>query len=236
MSRVYKNKKIVAIIPARGGSKSIPRKNIKLLHGRPLVAYIIETSLQSKYIDRTIVSTEDKEIAEISRRFGAEIVERPVELSTDETPDTPVLKHAVDYLSENENYIADVVVFLHATSPLCETADINNAIEKLFKTNADLVVGVVEVKHHPFWSFTMVGGDKLLPFVEGGLSATRRQDLPKIYTLNGAVYVMRVKRLQNDSFLGGDIRGLIMTKEKSVDIDTELDLEIAALLMKKRGK
>ena len=233
---MYNNKKIVAIIPARGGSKRVPKKNIKSLCGNPLISYIIRASLASRYIDKTIVSTDDSEIAEVSRKYGAEVIDRPAELARDETPDTPVLRHVIKHLTEKENYTADIIVFLHATSPLCGTADIDNAIERFAGGDADLVAGVVEAERHPFWNFRMINGNKLLPFIENISYTIRQQELPKTYILNGAFYIMRAEKVQKESFFGGDMHGIIMSKEKSIDIDTELDFEIAEFLMKRNDK
>ena len=232
---MYKNKKIVAIIPARGGSKGVPNKNIKMLAGKPLITYTIEESLKSKHIDRTIVSTENKKIAEISKKYGAEIIERPTELADDDTPTLPVLKHAVNHLEKVEGYSADIVVLLQPTSPLRKVSDIDIAIEKFLKSDADLVVSVIEMKHHPFWSFE-IDGDKLRPFVKDGFKTIKRQDLPRVYTVNGAIYVMSAERARSDSIFGGDMRAVVMSEEKSVDIDTPLDFKITELLIKELNK
>lgn len=232
---MYKNKKIVAIIPARGGSKGIPKKNIKLLAGKPLIAYSIEASLKSKHIDRTIVSTDDREIAEVSKKYGAEIIERPKELAKDDSPTILAIRHVANYLEKKENYTTDIVVILQPTSPLREISEINEAIEKFLETGADLIVSVSEAKHHPFWSFE-IEGDKLTPFIKDGFKITRRQNLPRIYAVNGAVYVMSKKTLEKDNIFDGDIRAIIMNEEKSIDIDSMLDFRIAELLIKETKK
>ena len=228
---MYENKKIVAIIPARGGSKGVPDKNIKMLAGKPLIAYTIKEALESKYIDRTIISTENERISEISEKHGAEIIDRPNELSRDDTPTLPVLRHVVDYLEKNEKCSVDIIVLLQPTSPLRKASDRDDAIEKFSKSGADLVVSVTEMKHHPFWSFE-IDGDRLKPFVKDGFKTIKRQDLPKVYTVNGAIYVMSAERARSDSIFGGDMRAVIMSEEKSVDIDTPLDFKITELLIK----
>lgn len=232
---MYKNKKIVAIIPARGGSKGIPKKNIKILAGKPLIVYSIEASLKCKNINRTIVSTDDKEIAEISKRYGAEVIERPRELSKDDTPTILAIRHVVNHLKREENYRTDVVVILQPTSPLREAADIDDAIEKFLKTCPDLVVSVSEAKHHPFWSFK-TQEDKLVPFVKDGFKITRRQDLPKIYVPNGAIYVISKETIEKDNFFEGDTRAITMSEDRSIDIDSMLDFKIAESLIKERNK
>ena len=141
---MYKNKKIISIIPARGGSKRLPRKNILLLAGKPLIAYSIEQSFKSKYIDRTIVSTEDKEIAETSKKYRAEIIKRPKELATDEATTLVVLQHVLSVLRE-QNYNPDVVVLLQPTSPLRKTSQIDESIRKLIDNNANMVVSASEL-------------------------------------------------------------------------------------------
>ncbi len=151
--------KIISIIPARGGSRGIPKKNITLLAGKPLVVYSIEQSLQCKYIDRTIVSTGDEEIAEISRRYGAEVpFLRPKELATDEMPDLPVFRHALDWLEKNEHYIPEIIVHLRPTSPLRKVKHLEEAIEKLSSdSNADSIRGVCLPTQNPFKMWKIEG-------------------------------------------------------------------------------
>ena len=137
------NKRIVAIIPARGGSKGIKRKNIRILNGKPLISYTIEQALKSKYIDRVIVSTEDLEIAEISKSFGAEVpFLRPQELAQDDTPGIEPIIHAVNYLNGEEKYFFEYVMCLQCTCPLRKAKDIDNSIEEINKKNADALVSV----------------------------------------------------------------------------------------------
>jgi CMP-N-acetylneuraminic acid synthetase len=227
---MYKGMKVVAIIPARGGSKSIPRKNIRPLAGKPLLAYTIEASLKSKYVDSTLVSTEDAEIAAVAKQHGAEVVDRPEELAMDDTPTLPVLKHAVGVL-EKAGTKMDAVVLLQPTSPLRGAREIDEAVEKFFDAKADLVLSVSEAKHHPFWSFGLENG-RLVPFVKGGFDTKKRQDLPKVYVPNGAIYVMAPEALDKESIYEGNVQAVIMAEEKSIDIDTMLDFKMAELLMK----
>ena len=222
---------ILGLICARGGSKGVPKKNIKKLAGKPLIAYSILASLKSKYIDRTIVSTDDKEIARISRKYGAEIIDRPKELARDTTPTMPVIRHAVSYLRKHEGMVPDFVVLLQPTSPLRKAEDIDNAIKKMKSTKADLVVSVSEVKQTPYWSFS-VKKDRIVPLFKKGFRIKRRQDLPKIYALNGAVYVMTPKVLKKKNMFSGKVRAIVMPEERSMDIDSMLDLRIAELIIK----
>ncbi|MDY6845025.1 MAG: acylneuraminate cytidylyltransferase family protein [Thermodesulfobacteriota bacterium] len=232
MTKINKNCKIVGIIPARSGSKNIPLKNIRDLAGKPLIAYTIESALNSKLLNRVIVSTDDEKIAAISRTFGAEIpFIRPAELAQDTTPTLPVLQHAVQFLCETERYQPDIIVTLQPTSPLRKANQIDEAIKKLFETGSDSVVSLSETEHSPYW-MQKVEGDRVFPFIEGSEKYTRRQDLPKIYQLNGAVYVTKYDILMKENkILGNDTRAFIMNKQDSIDIDTELDWKFAELIL-----
>jgi len=224
----------ISIIPARRGSKGIPRKNIRLLISKPLIVYTIESAKKSKYLNRIIASTEDKEIAEISKKYGAEVIERPAKFAKDDAPALPVFQHVVDFLEKNDKYKPDIIVILQPTSPLREGRDIDRAIEKLLQTNCDSVVSVCEFDHSPYWAYKL-NGDKIEYFVKSKYNTARRQDLPKIYRPNGAVYVTRRKILiEENRVLGGDTRAIIMPLERSVDIDTELDFKFAEFLIKEK--
>jgi len=231
-----KKPNIIAIIPARGGSKSVPRKNIRLLNRRPLMYYTIKETQKSKYIDRLFVSTEDGEIAEIARGYGAEVISRPVELAQDDTPSLPVYQQVIEHLEEVGTFYPSVIVILQPTSPLRTVEDIDDAIEKFLKIDCDSVVSVCEAEHPPEWLYKLEG-DRLKPLVERGNRVTRRQDAPKTYRLNGAVYVTtRDTLIKQNTTTGNDTAAYIMPLERSIDIDTELDLKVAEIVMKeKRG-
>lgn len=223
---------ILAIIPARGDSKGVPRKNIKNLAGKPLIAYTIEAALNSLYITRVVVSTEDDEISKVAKMYGAKVIKRPEELARDEIPSLLVFQQVITHLEENENYRPDIIVILQPTSPLRTKKDIQNAIEKFFEVNCDSVVSICEVEHTPYWMYTL-DGDRIKPVIEGGEKITRRQDAPKVYRLNGAIYVTkRDVILKENRILGEDTRALVMPLERSVDIDTEIDFKLAELLVK----
>ena len=230
------DQKITAIIPARGGSKSIPRKNIALLGGRPLIGWTIEGALKCSLLDRVIVSTEDEEIAEISRNYGAEVpFIRPLELSQDSTPDMPVCRHALEWLSEHEDYHPDIIVWLRPTCPLRRAEDIEAVVDKLIKSGADGVRSVSISDSHPYW-MKRFENDRLVPFVDGKeeQSCYRRQLLPPVYSLNGAVDAVWSERVFNqDSLFCGDICGYVMPAEFGVDIDDELDFILAESLLTK---
>jgi len=231
---LLENKELVvlAIIPARGGSKGVPRKNIRQLAGKPLIAYTIEQALKSKYINRLVVSTDDAEITEVSKQYGTEVIRRPDELARDDTPSLPVFQHAIQHLEEKEGYYTDLVVILQPTSPLREVEDIDGAIDKLLTVSCDSVVSVCELEHPLHWMYTL-DGDRLKPIITGKVS--RRQDATKVYQLNGAVYVTRRDVIIRQNKLMGDgTRAYIMPWERSVDIDTEIDFKLAELLMRER--
>jgi CMP-N,N'-diacetyllegionaminic acid synthase len=229
--------KVVAIIPARGGSKGIPRKNIKEIAGKPLIAWTIETALSCHRLDRVIVSTEDEEIAKIANQYGAEIpFIRPWEIARDETTDLPVYQHALSWLNEHEKYCPDIIVWLRPTAPLRIVEDIEGAIGLLEKTKADFVRTVCKAEHHPYWMMQLKG-DCLLPFMEEIETEKyyRRQLLPPVYRLNGAVDVTWWKTVMEKALLySGDVRGYVMPQERSVDLDNQLDLLLAEAFM--RGK
>lgn len=228
--------KILAIIPARGGSKTIPRKNIKLLAGKPLIAWTIGVSLNSRRLDKVIVSTEDSEIAEISTKYGAEVpFSRPSELAQSDTPDLPVCWHALTWLAEHQSYHPDIVVWLRPTCPLRRVEDIEAAIDKLVKTGADCVRSVSLVEHHPYW-MKRLEADRLLPFLEGNDEKKyyQRELLPPLYRLNGAVDVVWAKNvLEKNLLFSGDMRAYVMDPQFCVDLDNELDFALAESILKR---
>lgn len=229
-----KDKKVLGIITARGGSKSIPRKNIKPFAGKPLIVWSIEAGLNSGILDRLIVSTDDKEIAEISRKAGAEIpFIRPKELAEDTTPTLPVLVHALNLLKEKENYEPDFVLLLEPTSPGRQPFHLKEALEIIKKSEADSVVALGEVPGHfsPFWQFNLREDNQLELFTGGEFKniVGRRQDLPKTYFRNGAFYLFKTELLFSDkpSIYGEDVRGYPIADEYSFDIDTPSDWQRA---------
>jgi CMP-N-acetylneuraminic acid synthetase len=221
---------IVAIIPARGGSKGIPRKNIKELCGKPLIAHIIGTALKVKEIDRVIVSTEDKEIAEIAKKYGAEVpFIRPEEFARDETPTSPVLQHAVKHLEEKENYRPDIVVLVYPTSPLLKAKRISEGIRMLKEGNFDSILSVVEDRGH-YWIEKGGKYERLYPKV-----VKNRQFTKPLFKENGAIYAYKRDILMEEAKIIDKKRGLlVMQKEESIDIDELIDFEIAELLIKRR--
>ncbi len=223
---MYKEHRVLAVIPARGGSKGVSRKNVRLLAGKPLIVWTIEQAAQSRYIDTVLVSSEDEEICQVARQSGAEIpFVRPMELATDTAAGVDVLCHAV----ENSGGDYDYVVLLQPTSPLRESSDIDEAIECCVSGAAKSVVSVAQVTKSPYWMYQMEEGGELTPFVEHVTS--NRQELPQSYALNGAVYVLGVPRLlAKRKILDEQTLGYVMPAERSYDIDTETDFLICDFL------
>lgn len=215
-------KKVLAIIPARGGSKGLPKKNIIDLAGKPLIAWTIEASLGSKYITKTIVSSDSDEILEVVKNYNTDILKRPIEFASDTSSSEVVVKHVLETLDEKYDYI----ILLQPTSPLRTTVDIDNAFEQLFSSDATALISVCEYdnkilkafKENEFGYIEGISNNKY-PFV-------RRQDLPKTYMSNGAIYIIKIdKFLENKSFFTDKTISFIMDEIKSLDIDTKEDLD-----------
>jgi CMP-N-acetylneuraminic acid synthetase len=223
---------VLAVVPARGGSKGVPRKNLRLVAGRPLLAYTADAVRASSRVTRAIVSTDDDEIARAARELGLEVpFMRPAELAADDTPMQPVLQHAVRAMAA-AGFVADVVVLLQPTSPLRRGAHIDAAVDLLESTGADSVVSVVLVPHqfNPVSVMTL-DGDRLVPFLPGP-QVLRRQDKPRVFARNGpAVAAIRCAVLERGSLYGDDPRALLMTPEESLDVDSPADLEYLELVL-----
>ena len=226
--------KICAIIPARGGSKGVPRKNIQLLAGKPLIAHTIEQALQARQVNRTIVSTDDAEIAAISEQYGAEVVMRPPELATDTASSESTLLHTLDYLQQTEEYQPDLVVFLQCTSPLTLPEDIDGTVQTLLDENADSALAVTPF-HYFLWRRDECGNavgvnhDKEVRLL--------RQELKPQFLETGAVYAMRVRgfRKTKHRFFGKTVM-YVIPPERCVEIDETFDLIIAETLLQQRPK
>lgn len=215
--------RVVAIIPARGGSKSIPRKNIKPLAGKPLISYPIMAAKACKSVGRVVVSTEDEEIADVARTYNAEIISRPAELAEDETPTLPVLVHAVREL-EKTGYKADVVVLLYATGPFVKASHIEDGLKKI-AAGADSVVAVCEdTRNYKLWS-----AEKKPLFKK----RVNRQSVERVYRETGALYIMTYETLMGNAITGKHTEFVFMKPEESIDIDNPLDFAIAEALMKR---
>jgi len=224
---MYKNKNFLAVIPARGGSKRLPGKNILDLCGKPIIAWSIEAGLNSSYIDKVVVSSDDDDILDTAKRFKAEIIKRPKHLASDTASSFDVVKHAIDNL---ESY--DYVVLLQPTSPLRNNQHIDKAIEFLEEKNADSIISVCEVNHSPLWSNTLQDDCSMNNFIKEEVINKRSQDLEKYYRLNGAIYICEISKFlkEREFFLGENVYAFIMNREHSIDIDEKIDLEFARIL------
>ena len=226
---------MLAIIPARGGSKGIPRKNIKSLNGKPLLYYTIEEALKSRYIDKVIVSTEDKEIADLSRAYGNDIpLMRPKELAMDSTPGIgPILYSVKWHQDQGDNY--DYIICLQCTSPFRQAHQIDEAIEKLINEDADSIVSVCESEVSPFWMKTIEKGF-MKDFLKGSPFYARRQDTPVIYRLNGAIYIAKTEILvKNKNWYTDKTLAYVMDRKSAIDIDDLTDFKFAEFLMKEKN-
>lgn len=227
---MFRDKKILGIIPARGGSKGVPGKNLRLVQGKPLVGRAVETALGSRYIDRLILSSEDHEIIAAARSFGCDIpFVRPEELAADESVTNDVILHAMK--SMNEKY--DIVVCLQVTSPLVTSDDIDGSIRMCAENDISSCVSVCEVDKSPFWMFTMPEDIILKPLMGDSYLTKRRQDLPKTFIPNGAVFVAKWDWfLEKKTFYGSETAGYVMPRSRSLDIDTENDFKLLEFIMK----
>lgn len=224
---------ICTIITARGGSKGIPRKNIKKLNGKPVLAYSIEPSIASDFIKKTYVTTEDEEISDISKKFNAEVIERPQELAKDTSSSVDVILHALDYLEEKE-ILPDCFVLLQPTSPLRTTEDIENAIRLFINNECDALISVCEIDHTSMLSLALEN-KFLVPNCDKDFLNKRRQDLPTYYSPNGAIYITTPNSLRkNKTFIPKKTIPYVMPKERSVDLDTPFDFKLAEFLLKNR--
>lgn len=224
----------VAIIPARGGSKGLPRKNIRPLAGKPLIAHSIEVARKCNYIDRVIVTTDDKEIADISMEYGAEVpFIRPEHLASDEATTIDVLKHAIDFLEKEQSDVPNIVL-LQPTSPLRSLEDLNKALELYHHNKQEVVISVCEAQTHPYL-LKKIREDSIVDFIEKPI-VTRRQDFPNVYELNGAIYICSKENIEKGYIYKDRAIPFIMNRENSVDIDDEVDFLLAEAIMNKRGE
>ena len=231
---VFKDKTFLAVIPARGGSKRLPRKNVLDLKGKPLIAWTIEAAKNSKYLDKIIVSTDDQEISDVSTKFGTEVLIRPDGLASDTASSVEVVLHAIE--TQNQPY--DYVILLQPTSPLRTVRHIDEAIELLFEKNANSVISVCETDHSPLWANTLPEDGNMGSFIREEVKGKRSQDLPIFYQLNGAIYLVNSASFnQSKSFIQTkNSYAYIMSKKDSVDIDTDLDFEFVSLLINNVNK
>jgi CMP-N-acetylneuraminic acid synthetase len=228
------NGPVLAIVPARGGSKGVPRKNIVSVAGRPLIEWTLAAARAATRVERVIVSTDDEEIASIARRAGTEVpFARPPELARDDTPGPAVILHAVDWLTRVERYSCAAVVTLQPTSPLRTAADIDAALSLLDDRAAHSVIGVSPSPHSPYWMMHVESDLRMRDFLPE--DPPNRQDLPALCTINGAIYVTRTDRLlQTGTLYGEGTLAYVMPEERSLDVDTAWDLHLVDLILRDR--
>ncbi len=230
---MYKNKKILAVIPARGGSKGIPRKNLRIVGGKPLIAWTIEAAKEANYIDRLVLSSEDAEIIEVARCWGLEApFVRPKELAGDDIPAYLAVLDAVERLP---GY--DYVVMLQPAVPLRAPEDIDGCIGFCIDSKADSCVTLTETDKPPYWMYRLGDNNRLHPILKQSLNTSiQRQDLPPTYVLNGAVCIAKTEWfIEQRKFKSQSTIGYLMPRERSADIDTELDMAICEFLAQRSG-
>jgi len=222
----------IALILARGGSKGIPRKNIQVVGGKPLIAWTIEAARASRWVQRVILSTDDEEIAEIARAFGCEVpFLRPAELAQDDSTSFEACAHALRYL-EKEGECPDYLVILQPTSPLRLAADIDGAVELISTRRAPALMGVCEATPHPYLARRILEDGTLRDFYSAPETEKRRQEHPPAYYVNGAVYVVEpATLLATGTFQPPGTLAFPMPPERSLDIDTLWDLSLADVIL-----
>ncbi|WMJ78651.1 acylneuraminate cytidylyltransferase family protein [Sedimentibacter sp. MB35-C1] len=231
------DKKIICIIPARGGSKGVHRKNLRNLGNKPLIQWTIEEAKKSKYINRIIVSTEDKEIEDACMQMGAEVVERPKELAADDSPTIDSMLYTLKVLEDNEKYFPNYVMLLQCTSPFRTVTDIDTAIERLLSKSKDFksLISVTKEENPPWWLKSINEDGIIKDFITYDKKQySRRQSFPPLYRLNGAIYICDIDEFKKHrTFEIENTLAYIMDSNSSVDIDTEDDLELAEYILTK---
>lgn len=226
-------KENAAIIPARGGSKGLSRKNVRKLDGIPLIAYSIRAALGSREVSRTIVTTEDEEIAGISRGFGSEVLMRPPSLASDDTPMADVVAHCLDELESTQGYVPGAFVLLQPTSPLRESRHIDAAFDILDQRGCEAVIGVFEPSSHPLKSLRLGEDGFLTGLVTDEFCFRPRQSLPAAYSINGAIFIARTSSfVRCKSLLPPKTLPYVMREAESIDIDSLEDLQSAESLIR----
>ncbi|NLI91353.1 MAG: acylneuraminate cytidylyltransferase family protein [Peptococcaceae bacterium] len=227
-------KKVLGLITARGGSKSIPRKNLKLLAGKPLIAWTIEEALKSCYLDRLILSSDDIEIIEVARAWGCEApFVRPIELAQDDTPGIEPVIHALNNINEHYHYI----ILLQPTSPLRTADDIDGCLSYCIQEDAPVCVSVCLADQNPYWMHTLNEHHRLCPLLKTEAEIKQRQESPRVYVENGAIYVARTDYLlMKKRFITRDTLAYIMPRERSWDIDDDWDFFYCTFLKSGTGR
>ncbi len=227
---------IVATICARGGSKGVPRKNIRPLCGKPLIVHTIEIAQKCRLINRIIVSTDDREIAETARKAGAEVpFMRPKELAQDDTAKLPVIKHAIQFL-ESQGYSPDIVVDLDPTSPLRTEKDIEACIRMVMAGEADNVFSVTRASKSPYFNMVEIIDGKVRLVKQLDRPAKRRQDAPEVYDMNASIYVWKRDALMNNETIYLENTRIYLMPKWAIDIDDETDFEFVEYILSRRIK
>jgi len=223
----------IAFIFARGGSKDVLRKNVRVVAGKPLIAHSIETALSCSLVDKVVVSTDSEEITEVSREFGAEILLRPDELALDHSSEVDAWRHAIDFYSEVfSGGDSPFFLSLPATSPLRVVEDIENAIRRFREVSCDILFGISPSQRSPYLNMVKVSEDGLLEVLIKEVDAVRRQDVPEVYDVTTAVYVAGAEYIKGcASLMSGKVGYSLVPPERALDIDTEFDLHVADLLL-----
>ena len=226
---MIKGKSVLAVIPARSGSKGLPNKNILELAGKPLIAWSIEAASESKYIDRLIISTDSKEIADAAKQYNCDVpFMRPPELATDDANLNDVILHALDKLEDPY----DIVMVLQPTSPLRKSKDIDQALEFMQKNNILAVVSICSSNKPLHWHFTLETDGKLKPVFKNNIFYTNRQEHPPTYNPNGALYIAKTDYYRNiKTFYTCSTFAYLMPPERSVDIDNQIDFFTAEAII-----
>jgi N-acylneuraminate cytidylyltransferase len=224
---------VVAVIPARGGSKGILRKNIRLVAGKPLIVHTIEQAMQSKWVTETVVSTDDDEIASVSEAAGVMVVRRPADISGDRASSESALMHAIESLLQQGRTLPDLTVFLQCTSPVRRPGDIDAAVATLLQKRADSLLSV-SPNHQFLW--TEEGGEARSINYDFR-NRPRRQDMAQQYVENGSIYVFRTEALlDSGNRLSGKVALYLMDEEAALDIDTMLDMRLVELILLERSR
>ena len=228
----------LGIIPARGGSKRVPRKNIRLLAGKPLIVHAIETALKASMVDRLIVSTDDEEIAAIGKKYGAEVpFLRPTHLAQDNIPDQPVFQHALEWLKDNDKYEPDIILNLRPTTPFKTAEIIDGVVSRMIETDAEIVRTVNEVIgiEHPYWMFYLSPDGFCTPFIDDldFKQFYQRQKLPQLYSTNGVVDAYSKAAIKNGNIIySPKMIGYPIPEENALDIDTEFHFKLCEALLR----
>ena len=228
----------IACIFARAGSKGLPNKNIQTFNGKPLISWAVELALEVKQINKVFVSTDSEEIAEIARMAGASIpFIRPSELATDTSPEWHSWQHFIKFLADKDGRLPEVFLSLPATSPLRSTIDIENCLNEFKKGKADFVVGITPSERNPYFNMVKKGEDNQVDLViQQGEKFSRRQDTPEVFDLTTVCYVGKPGTiLTKNSIFEGKVAGVEIPRESAIDIDTELDFQIAEFLFKSKA-